>query len=93
VPALAGVAGAGVTHLTSAPVVATGVVYFATGDGGEVRAVDAGSGRSLRTLSLGPTQAFAAPTVVGGALIATGYDGRVHLYRPMNRSGILSSNP
>jgi outer membrane protein assembly factor BamB len=90
---LAWQAPAGVTHLTSAPVVANGVVYFATGDSGEVRAVDAGSGRSLRTLSLGPTQAFAAPTVVAGGLIATGYDGRVHLYRPMNRSGILSSDP
>jgi PQQ-like domain len=71
---------AGVTHLTSAPVVATGVVYFATGETAEVRAVNAATGKSLRTLSLGSTQAFAAPTVVRGALIATSWDGRIHLY-------------
>jgi hypothetical protein len=73
---------AGVTALTSAPVVANGVVYFATGGTGELRAVDADDGQPLVTLSLGAMPAFAAPTPVDGALIAAGYDGRVHLFGP-----------
>jgi outer membrane protein assembly factor BamB len=70
---------AGVTALTSAPVVANGVVYFATGGTGEVRAVTARDGQPLATLRLG-APAFAAPTPVDGTLIAADYDGRVHLY-------------
>jgi outer membrane protein assembly factor BamB len=77
---------AGVRTLTSAPVVADGVVYFTSGQTSRLHAIDGATGRGLRTIDLHATAAFAAPTPVdGGVLVADG-DGTVRLYRPALRA-------
>ena len=68
--------------LTSSPVVADGVVYVGTGQAGQVRAVDASDGKPLAILPFG-TPVLAAPTVVNGSLLAVGYNGVLHSYRPL----------
>ena len=78
----------GSTGLTSAPIVANGVVYVGTGHAGEVRAVGAADGKPLERLSLGTT-VFGAPTVVDGHLLAVGWDGVLHSYRPVLRADPL----
>jgi outer membrane protein assembly factor BamB len=67
--------------ITSAPVVAAGVVYVSTGAAREIRAFSAATGRSLRRLRVG-NEVWAAPTPVNGALLAVSYDGVVHAYAP-----------
>jgi outer membrane protein assembly factor BamB len=71
----------GSSGLTSAPVVANGVVYVGTGSSGEVVAVDGASGNLLAIEYIG-TQTFAAPTPVNGSLLVSANDGVVRSYRP-----------
>lgn len=66
--------------LTSSPTIAGGIVWYATGFGGELRALSARTGRRLRTLDLRkPT--FAAPSVVDGTLYTGGWSGRLYAFR------------
>ena len=66
---------------TATPIVAAGVLYIVT-EGGQLIALDAGTGRLLfeDAVSLSPIQA--SPLVVGDALIAAALDGTVRAYQP-----------
>jgi outer membrane protein assembly factor BamB len=64
----------------SQPVIANGVVYYATGLGGTVAAYDAVTGRPLWNSATFGGAAFAAPTVVNGMLYATSFDRHVYAY-------------
>jgi outer membrane protein assembly factor BamB len=65
------------------PVAANGVVYFATGDGAKVFAMDATSGQALwNSGSLISNPIFAAPTVVNGQLFVAAYDNNIYAFGP-----------
>lgn len=72
----------GSSGLTSAPVVADGVVYVATGSSGEITAVDATTGDLLTVMLVG-ARAHAAPTPVNGSLLVVADDGVVRSYRSL----------
>jgi outer membrane protein assembly factor BamB len=63
------------------PIAANGVVYFATGVGAQVFALDATSGQVL-WVNGDPAAApfFTAPTVVNGQLFVVGYDNNLYAY-------------
>ena len=64
----------------SAPVVANGVVYYATGVHGTVAAFDVRTGRPLWESPPFRGPAFAPPTVVNGMLYAASMDGSVDAF-------------
>jgi outer membrane protein assembly factor BamB len=63
------------------PIAANGVVYFATGVGAQVFALDATSGQVL-WVNGDPAAApiFTAPTVANGQLFVVGYDNNLYAY-------------
>jgi outer membrane protein assembly factor BamB len=67
--------------VTSSPVVANGVAYYANGKGDRLFAYNAATGRPLwnsRTTVNGPI--YAAPAVVNGALYAGSWNGRLYAF-------------
>jgi outer membrane protein assembly factor BamB len=65
------------------PVAANGVVYFATGVGAQIFAMDATSGQVLwNSGSLISNPIFAAPTVVNGQLFVAAYDNNIYAFGP-----------
>lgn len=65
--------------VTSAATVANGVVYYGDGTGNRLFAYDAATGKPLwnsGTTLKGP--AFAAPTIINGALYAASWDHKLH---------------
>jgi outer membrane protein assembly factor BamB len=68
--------------VNSPPVVANGVVYFATGFGREVHAFEAATGRPLWTSPRLAGAAYGAPTVANGRLYVAAWDERLHAYAP-----------
>ncbi len=64
----------------SQPVVANGVVYYATGMQKTVAAYDVRTGQPLWTSPAFHAPAFAAPTVVNGMLYAASTDGNVYAF-------------
>jgi outer membrane protein assembly factor BamB len=67
-------------NLTSSPTVANGVVYYGTGLHHKVVALNARTGKRLKSLNVGGA-IFGAPSVIGGVVYAGAWDGRLHAFR------------
>jgi len=78
-----GISAPGTRHgfAVSPPTIANGVVYYVNGEAATVLAFDLDTGRRLWAATLGAL-AFAQPTVAGGALIVSAWDGKVYAFRP-----------
>jgi outer membrane protein assembly factor BamB len=70
--------------LTSSPTVANGVVYYGTGAGNHLVALNARTGRHLNRFNLHGA-IFNAPSVVGGAVYAGSWHGRLYAFRVPGR--------
>jgi outer membrane protein assembly factor BamB len=70
--------------LMSSPTVANGVVYYGTGAANDLVALNARTGRHLRRLSVHGAM-FNAPSVVGGAVYAGSWHGRLYAFRVPGR--------
>jgi outer membrane protein assembly factor BamB len=68
--------------LYSPPVVANGVVYFTTGFGRYLVAVDAETGESLWRSPPLERPAYGGPTIANGRLYLAAWDQRLHAYAP-----------
>jgi outer membrane protein assembly factor BamB len=66
-------------NLTSSPTVANGVVYYGTGAGHKVVALDARTGKHLRALSVHGA-IYNAPAVLGGVVYAGSWHGRLYAF-------------
>lgn len=73
--------GGGTGFAVSPPTIANGVVFYVNGEAATLQAFDLGTGRRLWAATLGAL-AFAQPTVAGGALIVSAWDGKVYAFRP-----------
>jgi outer membrane protein assembly factor BamB len=63
------------------PMAANGIVYFATGEGAQVFALDATSGQVLWVSGDPAAEAiYTAPTVANGQLFVVGYDNNLYAY-------------
>jgi outer membrane protein assembly factor BamB len=70
----------GATSPLSQPVIANGVVYYATGSGKTVAAYDAVTGAPLWTSATFGAPSYTAPTVVNASLYAVSFDKHVYAY-------------
>jgi outer membrane protein assembly factor BamB len=70
--------------LSSSPTVANGVVYYGTGAGNHLVALNARTGRHLKRFSVHGAM-FNAPSVVGGAVYAGSWHGRLYAFRVRGR--------
>ncbi len=64
----------------SAPVIADGVVYYATGAGKTIAAFDAATGSLLWTSGAFGAPSYTAPTVVNASVFAVSFDKHVYAY-------------
>jgi outer membrane protein assembly factor BamB len=69
----------GPRNLTSSPTVANGVVYYGTGTGHKVVALDARTGKHLNRLEVHGA-IFNAPSVLGGVVYAGSWHGRLYAF-------------
>jgi outer membrane protein assembly factor BamB len=69
----------GPKKLTSSPTVANGVVYYGTGRGRKVVALDARTGKHLKALNVHGA-IYNAPTVLGGVVYAGSWHGRLYAF-------------
>jgi outer membrane protein assembly factor BamB len=68
------------TSPLSQPVIANGVVYYATGSTKTIAAFNATTGAPLWTSAPFGAPSYTAPTVVNGALFAVSFDKHVYAY-------------
>lgn len=70
-------------NVVSTPTIANGVVYYGDGPNRKIHAFNALTGAELWSSGADVTgEAYAAPVVVNGTLLAATWDGRLHAWRP-----------
>jgi outer membrane protein assembly factor BamB len=73
-------AAAGAPSPLSQPVIANGVVYYATGSGKTIAALDAATGALLWTSPAFGAPSYTAPAVVNGSVFAGSFDKHVYAF-------------